>query len=249
MTPTLADFETAARVRYAGPDRGPGRARAAGTVLDVDPHPDTPGALLVSVLWDDQDEPRPYTVTPDTLHRWTLLPRPPVYASDQPERDRAPHHARMPDEALALASAALADAHATRRPTGETPERLDALEALADRLRDLGLALDALPPAAEGDRGEAGEGEALDAWRTVAAWYAADAAAVVWDAWQRETHASRGTPDPVRYDVAALPLMAAEHALAVAHHALEPDAGELVPAEETAAWLRARAAARDRRLS
>lgn len=54
MTPTLADFETAARVRYAGPDRGPGRTRTAGTVLDVDPHPDTPGALRVTVLWEDR---------------------------------------------------------------------------------------------------------------------------------------------------------------------------------------------------
>jgi hypothetical protein len=172
MTPTLADFETAARVRYNGPNRGPGRARAAGTVLDVDPHPDQPDALRVTVLWDDQDDPHPYTVTADTLHLWTRLPDPRVYATE-----------------------------------GTAPS--SATDALA----------------------------------------AADAAAVVWDAWQRETHASRGTPDPVRYDVAELPLMAAEHALAVAHHALTHDDGELVPADETAAWLRARVAERARRLS
>jgi hypothetical protein len=242
MTPTLADFETAARVRYNGPNRGPGRARAAGTVLDVDPHPDQPDALRVTVLWDDQDDPYPYTVTTDTLHLWTRLPDPRVYAT----AGTAPSSAA---DTLTEADAALATAHASRRPAGETPERLDALEALADRLRDLGLSLDALPPATEADRTAAGDGDALDAWRTVAAWYAADAAAVVWDAWQRETHASRGTPDPVRYDVAALPLMAAEHALAVARHALTPDDGELVPADETAALLRARATERDRRLS
>jgi hypothetical protein len=238
MTPTLADFETAARVRYNGPNRGPGRARAAGTVLDVDPHPDQPDALRVTVLWDDQDDPHPYTVTADTLHLWTRLPDPRVYATE----GTAPSSAT---DALAAADAALAEARATRRAAREAPERLDALEALADRLRDLGLAIDALPPATDPDGG----GEALDAWRLAAAWYAADAAAVVWDAWQRETHASRGTPDPVRYDVAELPLMAAEHALAVAHHALAPDDGELVPADETAAWLRARVAERARRLS
>ena len=82
MTPTLADFETATRVRYAGPDRGPGRARATGTVLDVNPHPDTVDALLVSVLWDDQDDARPYIVASDTLHHWTLLPRPRIYAAE-----------------------------------------------------------------------------------------------------------------------------------------------------------------------
>jgi hypothetical protein len=43
--------------------------------------------------------------------------------------------------------------------------------------------------------------------------------------------------------------MTAEHALAVAHHALEPDDGELVPADETAAMLRARVTARNRKLS
>ena len=81
MNPTLADFETATRVRYAGPNRGPGRTRAAGTVLDVAQHPDTRDALLVSVHWDDQDDARPYTVTPATLHHWTLLPRPRIYAA------------------------------------------------------------------------------------------------------------------------------------------------------------------------
>jgi hypothetical protein len=83
MTPTLADFETATRVRYAGPNRGPGRARAAGTVLEAHPHLDQPDALRVTVLWDDQNDARPYTVTPDTLHLWTLLPAPRVYATDQ----------------------------------------------------------------------------------------------------------------------------------------------------------------------
>jgi hypothetical protein len=71
MTPTLAAFETATRVRYAGPNRGAGRARAASTVLEAHPHR------------DDQDDPRPYTVTPDTLHLWTLLAAPRVYATDQ----------------------------------------------------------------------------------------------------------------------------------------------------------------------
>ena len=77
--PILTDFETAARVRYAGPNRGPGRARAGGTVLEAQSHPDQPNALRVSVLWDDQDDPRPYTVTADTLHLWTLLPPPRIY--------------------------------------------------------------------------------------------------------------------------------------------------------------------------
>jgi hypothetical protein len=83
VTLTVADFETAARVRYAGPNRGPGRARAAGTVLEAHPHPDHPGALRVNVLWDDWDRTCPFTVTPDTLHLWTLLPPPRVYATDQ----------------------------------------------------------------------------------------------------------------------------------------------------------------------
>jgi hypothetical protein len=82
MTPTLADFETAARVRYAGPNRGPGRARAAGTVLEAHPHPDHPGALRVTVLWDDRNVARSFTVTSETLHLWTLLPAPRVYATD-----------------------------------------------------------------------------------------------------------------------------------------------------------------------
>jgi hypothetical protein len=90
MTPTLADFATAARVRYAGPNRGPGRARAVGTVLDVRPHPDESDALRVSVLWDDQDDPGPYTVTPDTLHLWTVLPPPRVYATEGAASSTAP---------------------------------------------------------------------------------------------------------------------------------------------------------------
>jgi hypothetical protein len=245
MTPTLADFETGTRVRYTGPHRGPGRARAAGTVLEAHSHPDQPGALRVHVLWDDQDDVHPYTVTPDTLPLWTLLPPPRIYAPDpHPGGDPMPHPTRTPTEALAAADAALANARATRAPNGgHVAAQLEALEVLAARLGDLGLALDALPPATDPD------GEALDAWRMAAGWYVADAAAVVWDAWQRETHASRGAPDPVRSDVAALPLMTAEHALAVAHHALEPDDGELVPADETAAMLRARVTARNRNLS
>lgn len=82
MNPTFADFGTATRVRYAGPDRGRGRGRAAGTVLEAHPHPDAPDALRVSVLWDDQDDVRPYTVSPDTLHLWTLLPPPRIYETE-----------------------------------------------------------------------------------------------------------------------------------------------------------------------
>jgi hypothetical protein len=87
MTPTLADFATATRVRYNGPNRCPGRARAAGTVLDVDPHPDQLDALRVTVLWDD---PHPYTVTANTLHLWTLLPPPRIYATEGAASSTAP---------------------------------------------------------------------------------------------------------------------------------------------------------------
>jgi hypothetical protein len=239
MPPTLADFEVATRVRYAGAGRGPGRALTPGTVIEAAQDPDTPDGLRVSVLWDDQDNARPYTVTPDTLHLWMLLPPPRVYAADGASTTSAA-------ELLIAADVALADARSTHTARGKAP---DLLEALADRLRDLGLALHALPFATDDERTEAGEGDALDVWRMVAGWYAADAAAAVWDAWQRETHASHGSPDPVPSDVSSVPLTAAEHALFVAHHTLDPDGREPLSTADVADLLRALAAERNQNVS
>ena len=73
-----------------GPDRGRGRARTAGTVLEACPHPDTPDAQLGSVLWDDQGDARPYAIAPDTLQLWTLLPPPRVYTTGGARPARSP---------------------------------------------------------------------------------------------------------------------------------------------------------------
>jgi hypothetical protein len=60
--------------------------------------------------------------------------------------------------------------------------------------------------------------------RTVATWYALDAAAAIWDAARREESIRAGHRDPVRYAPRLLPLAAASHAVMAARAALAPTA-------------------------
>ena len=95
--------------------------------------------------------------------------------------------------------------HRAERVTGGEA-RADALSAVTEALN---VAAGALERSTDPRSARAG------------AWYIRDAAAVVWDATERQRHINAGGRDPVRYDVALLPLLMAEHALTAAREAIE----------------------------
>ena len=106
-------------------------------------------------------------------------------------------------------------------------ERLIGDEARADALSAVTDALNAAAGALERST------DPRVTFGQYAAWYVRDAAAVVWDATERQRHINAGGRDPVRYDVALLPLDIARRALLAAAYALDAADARAWPTEGT----------------
>ena len=107
------------------------------------------------------------------------------------------------------------DAVRSAQAAVERAERCHGGDALTDALSAATDALNAAAGMLERSTDQ------RSAFTLHAGWYVRDAATVLWDATQRQRHMNAGERDPVRYDVALLPLDIARRALSAAACALD----------------------------